>query len=137
MIKINLACLTLILSLLFSTLTYGAEEQSSGIVDDSIRDFSIVVGSGAAGAVLGLSTLSFVDEPSKHFKNVAVGGAIGIVMGVVIVVVSQASRSTTTLTLKTKLNQDNFLSLSKKEFASYKIADNYLKQPGFGYQFSF
>ncbi len=128
----------LMLCLLIPTLTLGADEDAAaGLVDDSIRDFSIVLGAGAAGAVIGLSTLSFVDEPSKHFKNVAVGGAIGIVMGVGYVIFSQATKSTSSIGQSIPMNEDKFISMSKKEFSEYKIAQNYFQVPSFTYQFSF
>jgi hypothetical protein len=71
----------------------SATEESTGLIDDSIRDITIVISSGVVGAVLGLSTLSFVDKPSEHLKNVAIGGAVGIVIGVGAVIFNQASRS--------------------------------------------
>ena len=130
----------LFFSLVIPAFSFAAEEEGgagSGLVDDSIRDFSIVLGTGAAGAVIGLSTLSFVDEPSKPFKNVAVGGAIGIVAGVGYVIFSQASRTSSTIGKATPMNQDKFISVSKKEFSEYKIAQNYFQVPSFTYQFSF
>lgn len=97
--------------------TMAKDEAPNGLVDDSIRDMTIVFGTGAAGAVLGLSTLSFVDEPSKHMKNVAIGGAIGIVIGVAAVVFYQASK-TSSYQAQTVLpiSAEQFASISKVEF---------------------
>ncbi len=36
----------------------------------------------ASGAVLGLSTISFYSEPSKHMKNVLFGAGLGAIVGV-------------------------------------------------------
>jgi hypothetical protein len=47
----------------------------------------------AGGAILGLSTLSFVDEPGDHLKNILFGGAIGLIIGVAVVAYSQAQGS--------------------------------------------
>ncbi|MGZ3789447.1 MAG: hypothetical protein ACXVLQ_13040 [Bacteriovorax sp.] len=120
---------------------FGADEQGSGVIDDSIRDMSIVLGSGAVGAVLGLSTLSFVDTPSKHWKNVAVGGSIGIVIGVGIVIFTQATRSTSSMAtmgrVDAPLNAEKFASLSRQDFTSLKIAKDFLKEPSIGYTFTF
>ena len=130
----------LTLALIISTSTaFGAsEDQSSGVIDDSIRDMSIVLGSGAGGALLGLSTLSFVDTPSKHWKNVAIGGAIGIVIGVGIVIFTQATKSTSAIGLaEVPLNSEKFATLSRHDFASFKIAKDYLKEPSIGYSFNF
>lgn len=63
------------------------------MIGDSLMDLSIVGACGIGGAVLGLSTLSFVEEPSDHLKNIAVGGAVGIVLGVGIVLFNQATKS--------------------------------------------
>ena len=52
-----------------------------------------VAGVGLAGSVLGLSTLSFVDEPGENLKNIVTGGSIGIILGVGIVAWKHASRS--------------------------------------------
>ena len=53
----------------------------------------IVFGTGLFGSILGLSTLSFVSEPSDHLNNVVIGGAWGIILGVGIVAYSQAEKS--------------------------------------------
>ena len=53
----------------------------------------IVMGGGLAGAVLGLSTLSFVDKPNKHTKNILVGASLGIIAGVAVVIFNQANKS--------------------------------------------
>lgn len=108
---------TLILLVIQPTATLAKDEAPNGLVDDSIRDMSIVFGTGLAGAVLGLSTLSFVDEPSKHTKNIAVGGAIGIVIGVAAVVFYQASKTTISQEQQAlPLSAEQFASISKKEF---------------------
>lgn len=108
---------TLILLIIQPTATLAKDEASNGLVDDSIRDMSIVFGTGLAGAVLGLSTLSFVDEPSKHTKNIAVGGAIGIVVGVAAVIFYQASKTTISKSEQLlPISAEQFASISKKEF---------------------
>ena len=119
---------------------YGSANPADSLIDDSVRDFSIVMGSGLVGAVLGLSTLSFVDTPSEHLKNIAVGGAVGIVVGVGVVVFGQVSRSAATNGLGLReipMNPEKFANLTRKEFSEYKIAKNFLKEPSFGYNFSF
>lgn len=118
---------------------FSAEEQGSGVIDDSIRDMSIVLGSGAVGAVLGLSTLSFVSSPSQHWKNVAVGGAIGIVFGVAAVVFNQANRSSSVMVqTEIPLNADKFAALSRQEFLSQKVLlEETSKVPSVAYSFHF
>ncbi len=63
----------------------------TNIADQSKNDFMIVLAGGAAGAVLGLSTLSFVSEPDDHYDNILTGGAIGIIAGVLYVAYRQAN----------------------------------------------
>jgi len=69
------------------------ETGSMGVLGDSLSDLYTVAGVGLAGSVLGLSTLSFVDEPGSNLKNIVTGGAIGIILGVGIVAWKHASRS--------------------------------------------
>ena len=64
-----------------------------GLVDDTKNDLLLVVGGGLAGAILGLSTLSFVDEPKEHTKNIIMGASIGIIAGVAFVAFSQANKT--------------------------------------------
>lgn len=127
----------LVASFIFAPMAFSAEE-SSGIIDDSVRDISIVLGAGAAGAVLGLSTLSFVEHPSQHTKNIAIGGAIGVVLGVGIVIFSQATRTTLSFApTEIPMNSDKSETLSRLEFSQTQIASLYLKSPNIGYNFSF
>lgn len=69
------------------------DNAGASLVDQSLKDAMIVAGAGVGGAILGLSTLSFVDEPSEHLKNVLVGGAVGIIVGVGLVAYMQATKS--------------------------------------------
>lgn len=134
----------LVLSLTLITLTPASAQTSpdasSGLIDDSIRDMTVVLGSGAVGAILGLSTLSFVERPSDHWKNVAVGGALGIVVGVGAVIFNAASRSSTMAigqSTVVPLNPDKFATLSRHDFANFRIAKQFFKEPSFGYTFQF
>jgi hypothetical protein len=121
-LKSIIALMTLILLVIKSNVGFAKEDLPNGVVDDSIRDMSIVFGAGAAGAVLGLSTLSFVDEPSKHMKNIAVGGAIGIVIGVGAVIFYQASKTTIShLRPVLPISADQFAGISKQEFQETRV----------------
>lgn len=134
----KLATLIIIFLFIVNPIASFAQEEkaANGFVDDSIRDMSIVLGSGLAGAILGLSTLSFVDEPSQHTKNIAVGGAIGIIIGVTVVVLSQASQTTLSQN-SMPLNELNHESIKRLEFKDTKIAENYFNKPSVNYSFSF
>ncbi len=70
---------------------YQNQQYQPNLVDQSKNDFMIVLAAGGAGAVLGLSTLSFVSEPDDHYDNILTGGAIGIIAGVLYVAYRQAN----------------------------------------------
>ncbi len=76
-----------------SILSKNVMAEDSSLVDESIGDISTVMAMGAGGAVLGLSTLSFVEEPKDHLKNIVVGGSVGIIVGVAVVAWRQATKS--------------------------------------------
>jgi hypothetical protein len=84
-----------ILSLLSTLVVQSsfAEDSMEGLVEDTKSDLLVVVGGGLAGAVLGLSTLSFVEEPKDHTRNILVGASIGVIAGVAYVAFTQANKS--------------------------------------------
>ena len=92
---------------------------------------------GAFGAVLGLSTLSFVDRPSAHLKNIMIGGALGIILGVGYVA-WEASTSSSPIT--ENLYQSRIKNDHKKKIAGLSLFDLYDKSSGPSYypgQYSF
>lgn len=97
--KINLLDTFVLLNLLlvqflsFSAFAQGTNNDLDALVSDTKTDLMTVVGGGLAGAVLGLSTLSFVDEPKDHTRNIIVGASLGIIFGVGYVAFSQASKT--------------------------------------------
>ncbi|MCB0419653.1 MAG: hypothetical protein KDD61_01565 [Bdellovibrionales bacterium] len=58
-----------------------AMAQSNGGLSGPRKQLSIIIFSGLAGAVLGLSTLSFYGRPQEKLSNIAIGAAIGIIGG--------------------------------------------------------
>jgi hypothetical protein len=87
--------LSFLCTLLISTQVFAQQDDGPGgdIFASSMTDAITVAAIGGFGAVLGLSTLSFVDEPSEHLKNIVVGGAIGVIVGVGVVAFKQATVS--------------------------------------------
>jgi hypothetical protein len=118
---------------------FGQDSKSMGVLDESLEDLSIVLGSGAVGAILGLSTLSFAEVPKDKVQNIAIGGAVGIVFGVGMVIFNQAAKSSSIITeAPTRpLNSDAVESLARIDFAKQKIAENYLLPTTVGYNFKF
>lgn len=45
------------------------------------KQLATIVFAGLAGAILGLSTLSFYGRPQDHLENIAIGFAIGVIGG--------------------------------------------------------
>lgn len=115
------------------------DSTSTGFLDESLQDLTVVLGSGAAGAVLGLSTLSFVEEPKDHMKNIAIGGAIGVVIGVGIVIFGQATKSSSSITnnVPKEITPVTSESLARVDFTKQKIADTYKLPETIGYNFTF
>ncbi len=133
----KLATLMIIILLTLNPVAAQAQDSGGGgLVDDSVRDMTIVFGTGLFGAVLGLSTLSFVEEPSKHTKNIAVGGAVGIIIGVGVVVFNQAARNSLA-DQQLPLNLNNFDSIKRNEFKEVRIVENNALLPTFNYDFTF
>lgn len=113
--------------LLFSIFQKGellAQEDNSKLMEDTKTDFLIVVGGGAAGGILGLSTLSFVDKPSRHTRNVLVGAALGIVAGVAVVVYNRANETSQSVYESSSSFNTNERSLwHEREFFSHVSKD--------------
>ena len=143
-LKKILSCLISAIILMNPLTLYGADTATeSGMFDDSIKDISVVLGTGAVGAILGLSTLSFAEKPKDHLKNIAIGGAVGIVIGVGIVIFGQATKSQSSILTHNVLPEtpESQERLIRKEFTEVKIAQNYLTNslaaPILGFNFSF
>lgn len=139
-IKKFISHLVLIAALFSQTSLAFSADAGESVIDDSLRDITVVAGLGAVGAVLGLSTLSFVETPSEHLKNIAVGGAIGVVVGVAVVIFTQATKSTSVINtglLKRPITSEEFATQTRQEFSDFKIAKNYLRDDSLGVNFSF
>lgn len=84
----RIASLILCLSFLFSASLASAQargaKSSTSSVQGPRKHLSTIMFSGLAGAVLGLSTLSFYGRPQDKLSNIAVGAAIGIIGGTII-----------------------------------------------------
>jgi hypothetical protein len=58
----------------------GSKAMVKGITTGIKSDFRTIIFAGIGGAVLGLSTLSFVDKPSEELRRVSYGFAIGAIL---------------------------------------------------------
>lgn len=90
--------LVIMLAVSFSTTTFA--QQAGGGTGDAPKSslmgprkqIATIVFAGLAGAVLGLSTLSFYGRPQDYLSNIAIGFAIGIIGGTVYVTYKAASQ---------------------------------------------
>ena len=75
----------------FAQYQYDDQEAPNySLADQTKNDMMVIIAAGVGGAILGLSTLSFVDEPGDHYDNVLTGGAIGLIAGVLYIAYRQA-----------------------------------------------
>ncbi len=101
----KLICALLSLSLLATAVNPAfAQESEDDIIKNTQNDIMIVAAAGAGGAVLGLSTLSFVEKPSKHVSNIWTGAALGIIAGVIFVAYNSAQKGSEELQSSSEFN---------------------------------
>lgn len=141
MTKLRLTFLILLVTLMLGSATANAQDAktSSGSVDP-MSDLYIVLGAGSAGAILGLSTLSFASEPSKKIKNVSMGAAVGIILGVGIVIYNQATRASTEIYTDSQdlpLSPERFAQETRFEFANSSTFDSFRQEEWVNFQFNF
>ena len=74
------------------TLNLAFGQSQDDFIKNTQNDVLIVAAAGAGGAILGLSTLSFYDKPSKHIANVWTGAAVGVIAGVIFVAYNSAQK---------------------------------------------
>ena len=77
-----LVFLSLSLCPLSHVFAQGVVAKEIDIFEKSLDDLSLMATMGAAGGVIGLSTLSFVEDPWDRLQNIVTGAAIGIIVGV-------------------------------------------------------
>lgn len=130
-------------SLLFSSVAYSQDDAAAGgggddYLKDGMNDIYVVVGAGAGGAILGLSTLSFVEEPGDHLKNIVVGLSIGVIIGVGVVAWQQATKSKDTYQDQTFAPKPEFSTGSRVSWHETNFHKYQKKQlQTFNYSFSF
>jgi hypothetical protein len=128
-------------SLVFTPCIFAQAENSNDILEESLGDITTVAAIGLGGAILGLSTLSFVEEPKDHLKNVLIGGAFGVILGVGLVAWQQASKSKGSyedLGLKTTPNFGTVQRVAWQQSQIKKLFSSQTKSiSNFNYSFSF
>jgi hypothetical protein len=94
---LSLKNLFLIIALAISLPLKAQEAEATSVSGKGayFNDIMTVSACAIGGAVLGLSTLSFTEEPGDHLKNIVVGGAVGLIIGVAAVAYMQANKTNT------------------------------------------
>jgi hypothetical protein len=89
---------------IFSGISCVLAQSNDDLIKNTQDDILLVAGSGAAGAILGLSTLSFVDRPSQHVSNIWTGAALGVIAGVIFVAYNSAQKGSEELQASQEFN---------------------------------
>lgn len=120
--------LSLIVIFQFLNFNLAFAEQED-VLAKTREDILIVVAAGAGGAVLGLSTLSFVDMPSKSLYNIWAGASIGIAIGVAYVAYHSAQQNSEDLV--SAAAEKDFSTSSREQWHLSKIDTNLNFNPTF------
>lgn len=145
--KLKLTLMITALSLLFVSVPAYSQDgagTNEDYLEDSFRDISLIGATSLGGAILGLSTLSFVEEPGDHLKNIVVGAAVGIIFGVGMVAYMAATKNKSIYedgTINLRPNKDlKFATTSRMRWHKSKHGSYNQKAKGptmLGYQFTF
>lgn len=73
----------------------NAQEEEKKATTGTRRQLATIIFAGLGGAVLGLSTLSFYGRPQDMLSNIAIGFAVGAIVGTVFVTYQTATNPRT------------------------------------------
>lgn len=118
----KLACSLLLALTFLMPRAAVAQDSNDDIVASTQGDIMLVAAAGVGGAVIGLSTLSFYDKPSKHVSNIWTGAAIGIIAGVIVVALSHAQKTQEELSLYSPKVTPEFSTQDREEWHFSHIA---------------
>lgn len=107
-----------------------AQDEDEDFVKTTQNDILLVAAAGGAGAILGLSTLSFVDKPSQHLNNIWTGAALGVIAGVVWVAYNGAAKGSEDLESSVDFN-----SFERVAWHQQNVSDLTSKRVPFGTDF--
>lgn len=97
------------------------------------KQLATIIFSGLAGAILGLSTLSFYGRPQDHLSNIAVGFAVGIIAGTVYTIYQAATKPKTYFeTMLPQIEQEQVLAA---QFAAQPAGE--ILQPSLKWEWDF
>lgn len=137
MITRNLRVFILSALILTSTFTLNTNVHAQSVSASSSQELTgtrkqiaTIIFAGLAGAVLGLSTLSFYGRPQDKLSNIAVGFAIGVISGTVYTTYQAATAPYDNYqVLRTNFDDEASLRLAGQQASSY--------QPKLGWNWTF
>jgi hypothetical protein len=68
------------------------DSKTTGALGAPRQQVATIIFSGLAGAILGLSTLSFYGRPQDRLANIGVGAAVGVITGAIYTTYQAASK---------------------------------------------
>lgn len=109
--------LTIMSMLFFSIATFSqfSIAQTSAAPNQIRRSVATIMFAGLAGAVLGMSTLSFYGEPQEHINNIWLGLALGAMGGTAYVL--NQSRATSAINTPIPQNPNQLTARAPTVFA--------------------
>lgn len=90
--KILKGLTTIVICLLLALPAPAQEEATETKTSGTRRQLATIIFAGLGGAVLGLSTLSFYGRPQDKLSNIAIGFAVGAIVGTVFVTYQTATK---------------------------------------------
>lgn len=113
-LTLNLVALVMSLCLFSTSFAQTAQgEEKTKTSGGPRKQLATIIFAGLGGAVLGLSTLSFYGRPQDNLSNIAVGFAVGVIAGTVIV------------TYRAATNPAEFYAAQFRPDESYKVASQF------------
>lgn len=117
MVKILKTILISAVILCMSSMAYAQQEENKSKLGPR-KQLATIIFAGLGGAVLGLSTLSFYGRPQDRLANIAVGFAVGIIVGTVYVTYGAATKPKEFYGY-----QDRFESITNREFMMSQMSE--------------
>lgn len=127
-----MVCFTMLL--LTPCASFAASDKGESTVHGPQKQLSTIVFAGLAGAILGLSTLSFYGRPQDRLNNIAVGAAVGIIGGAVFSTFKAATEPREFYNLKETAGHELW---ALQEQGAFKNQSPGTTTPGLGLKFTF
>jgi hypothetical protein len=110
-----------------------ANGQTESSMSGPRKQLATIIFAGLAGAILGLSTLSFYGRPQDYLSNIAIGFAVGVIVGTSYTTYQAATRPHEFYNFNYDLYDRPSVDLERMN--AFRMPE--AQPPGFKYQFSF